>query len=138
MTNKRPQPKKLTIREAKLVQLKAKGTPHKQAFYKAGYSPNSAPNTAITEVQKTLKKPHVKDALNKALIKHDINLDNALQPIAKGLKAVKTNEYTGEITEDLTTQLKASDRALKLLGVNSEAVGSFHLHLHNNKEKYDL
>lgn len=136
----KPQYKKLTPKEHKLVELKAKGFTHKEA-YKQVYNvtPQTKDSTASQNTTKILAKPHVKNALQMALNKHDITLDNALQPISKGLRAIKQNEFTGEITDDIALQLKASDRALKLLGVqNTEGTGQFHLHLHNARQKYDL
>lgn len=141
MSNKTKQQfKKLTPKERKLVELKAKGVTHKDA-YKQVYNvtPQTKDSTAVSNTDKILKKPHVQNALQIALQKHDITLDNALQPISKGLRAIKQNEFTGEITDDIALQLKASDRALKLLGVqNTEGTGQFHLHLHNARQKYDL
>lgn len=135
-----PQTKKLTVKERKLVELKAKGVSSKEA-YKQVYNvtPTTKDSTATSNTQKILNKPHVKNALQQALNKHDITLDNALQPISKGLRAIKQNEFTGEVTDDIALQLKASDRALKLLGVQStEGTGQFHLHLHEARQKYDL
>lgn len=128
----------MTIKETKLVQLVAQGKRKGEAYKEAYNDRGGKLETARVEAHKTLQKPDVKAALDAALAAHDINLDNALKPIAKGLKAEKMNEYTGEVTEDLNLQLKASDRALRLLGVNGENTGTFHLHLHANKEKYDL
>lgn len=139
MKTTRPQTKPLTVKERKLVELKALGKDHITAHDKAGYSKNMKPTTKQVEVSRTLNKPHVKNALQQALQKHEITLDNALQPISKGLRAIKQNEFTGEVTDDIALQLKASDRALKLLGVqNTEGTGQFHLHLHNARQKYDL
>lgn len=139
MNKTAPKTKPLTIKERKLVEQKAQGKDHITAHDNAGYSKNMKPATKQVEVSRTLKKPHVKNALQIALQKHDITLDNALAPISKGLRAIKQNEFTGEITDDIALQLKASDRALKLLGVqNTEGTGQFHLHLHNARQKYDL
>lgn len=109
--------KKLTVKEAKLVRAKAEGKTHLQAAEEAGYSMRGTSESIISTAGQTLKKPHVKQALQEALAKHDITLDRALAPISKGLSAQKQNEYTGEITEDIKTQLQASDRALKLMGI---------------------
>lgn len=136
--------KRLTIKEKKLVHYKAKGDTHKKAYRKAGYSMNSNEASIVSNTDKILKKPHVKEALEKALIKHDITLDNALSPISKGLKAKKlVQDRSGRIideVEDLDLQIKASDRALKLLGVNKENAPNLHLHqhLHNQSNTYDL
>jgi phage terminase small subunit len=109
--------KQLTVKEAKLVKAKVKGKTHVEAAKEAGYLPNASDRTIQTEVYETLKKPHVKEALDRALVKHGITLDTAIAPIGKGLHAMKQNEFTGEITEDIKLQLQASDRALKLMGV---------------------
>jgi hypothetical protein len=117
--------KKLTVKETKLVKAKAQGKTHKVAYQEAGYSTgvsgdeSTIQSIADANTRKTLAKPHVKDALEKALVKHGITIDTAIRPIAKALVAVKQNEYTGEITEDIQTQLKGSDRALKLMGVSA-------------------
>lgn len=110
--------KRLTVKEAKLVKAKVKGKTHVEA-YREAYNTNANENTANVETYKTLKKPHVKEALDIALKKHGITLDTAIAPIGKALHATKQNEFTGEITEDIPTQLKGSDRALKLMGVQS-------------------
>jgi phage terminase small subunit len=115
-----PKTKKLTVKETKLVQAKVKGLTHKQASGVAGYSQEGSDVTVVSNTTKTLSKPHVKDALDIAFKKHGITLDTAIRPIAKALVAVKQNEYTGEITEDIQTQLKGSDRALKLMGVSAQ------------------
>ena len=109
--------KQLTVKEAKLVKAKVKGKTHIEAWKEAGYSDNSSEATINSNTQKILKKENVREALDRALVKHGITLDTAIAPIGKGLHAMKQNEYTGEITEDIKLQLQASDRALKLMGV---------------------
>jgi len=111
--------KQLTVKEAKLVKAKVQGKTHREAMEEAGYSlgENNPDKVARVNASKTLAKPHVKEALDKALVRHGITLDTAIAPIGKGLHAMKQNEYTGEITEDIKLQLQASDRALKLMGV---------------------
>jgi len=111
---------KLTVKEAKLVQAKAKGLTHKQAAEAAGYSMRGKDTSIISTAGQTLNKPHVKEALNIALIKHGIDLDSSIAPIGKALHAMKQNEFTGEITEDIKTQLMGSDRALKLMGIGQD------------------
>ncbi len=134
--------KRLTVKESKLVALKAQGATHAQA-YKQTYSQTAATNTATSNTDKILKKPHIKTAMEIALKKHDINLNKALLPIAEGLEATKTATYEGEVLTstipDYSTRLAASDRALKLLGVNQgEQQGSFHLHLHSKLTNYEV
>ena len=108
--------KRLTVKETKLVKGIVAGKSQTQAAIDAGYSPRSAHEIA----SKTLKKVDVKEALDMALRKHGITLDTAIAPIGKALVAKKQNEFTGEITEDIQTQLKGSDRALKLMGIGQE------------------
>jgi hypothetical protein len=110
---------KLTIKETKLVKAKAQGKTHIEAYKEAGYA-LSTPKAMSTNTSKILSRENVKEALDKALIRHGITLDRALAPISKGLDATKQNEYTGEITEDIKLQLQASDRALKLMGVGND------------------
>jgi len=132
---------KLTVKEAKLVQAKAKGLTHKQAAEAAGYSMRGKDTSIISTAGQTLNKPHVKEALNIALIKHGIDLDSSIAPIGKALHAMKQNEFTGEITEDIKTQLMGSDRALKLMGIGQDRDGGsthYHLHQAEQKAKYDL
>lgn len=114
--------KKLTVKEQKLVKGIAEGKPKRVAAQEAGYG--STPESAAAIASKTLKKVNVQEALQEALERHGITLDRALAPIDKGLSATKQNEYTGEITEDIKTQMAASDRALKLMGIGSSEGGS--------------
>lgn len=137
--------KRLTTKEAKLVTLKAKGKTHREAGREAYNAPPlTKDSTVIANTQKVLNRPHVKDALEKALLKHDITLDNALLPIAKGLKAKRIVEVEGDFIEteieDLGLQLKASDRALKLMGVTDKDNPTlhFHQHIHKQGKAYDL
>lgn len=131
--------KRLTYKEATLVKERAKGKKVLEAATTANYLPNATPETRRVEAQRTLQKPHVKAALEIALEKHNITLDRALAPISKGLSATKVNYVTGEIEDDIKTQLASSDRALRLHGVGSgEQQGSLHLHLHAQQTKYNL
>ena len=110
---------KLTVKETKLVQAKAKGLTNAKAYEEAGYSITSKA-TSEANTRKVLAKPKVQEALAKALIKHGIDLDSSIAPIGKALHAMKQNEFTGEITEDIKTQLMGSDRALKLMGIGQD------------------
>ena len=117
MESNTPKPAKLPIKQIKYVDAIAKGKSKRQAGLLAG---------AITEVaadqysNRMSKNVNVQEALAQSLAKHNINIDTAIAPIGKGLVAIKMNEFTGEITEDLGMQLKASDRALKLMGVGQD------------------
>jgi arsenate reductase-like glutaredoxin family protein len=108
----------ITVREKKLVQGIAQGKTKRQAGLDAGYTGKL--ETVSTTVSDVLKKPNVQQELQRALTKHGIDIDSAIAPIGKGLRALKMNEFTGEVTEDIRTQLSASDRALKLLGIQQD------------------
>lgn len=72
------------------------------------------PRQAATIAAKNLKKPKIRDLLKEELQRQGITLERALQPIGKALVATK-KDTDGSTVEDLDTQLKGSDRALKLL-----------------------
>ena len=120
--------KALTVKELKLVKAKAKGKTHDVAHDEAGYSPNNSKNGKVVNTSKVLSKPHVKEALHKALEAKGITLDKALEPVAKALNAKKVVQIEGDFFEtevdDLDMQIKGSDRALKLMGVSSSSDGN--------------
>lgn len=101
-------------------------------------------STAGMIASENLSKPKIQEALEKALVKHDITLDKSLIPIAKGLEAKRIKEVEGDFYEtdvdDIDTQLKASDRALKLLGITSQQgnATAFVNVINIAKEKYKL
>lgn len=131
---------KITIKEAKLIKGIAEGKTQRQAYIDAYDTKGSLP-TVDAEASKTIRKPQVQEALAIALEQHGITLDTAIAPIGKALTAMKQNEFTGEITEDIQTQLKGSDRALKLMGIGQDKEGSnihYHLHQAEQRLKYDL
>ena len=120
--------KDITVKEAKLVKGIAMGKTKQQAGLDA-YD-TTDPATASAIATETLKKPKVQEALQKALAKHGIDMDSAVAPIGKALRATKV-QITGqgdqafaEVVEDVDLQLKGSDRALKLMGVNQESTGN--------------
>jgi len=130
---------KLTLKQKKFVEGVAKGKSGTKAALEAYDTKDE--NTAAVIASENLRKPQIVEKLEPILQKHDITLDSAIAPIGKGLKAVKFNEFTGEVTEDLGTQLKASDRALKLLGVNQDVQGNtfnFVQVIQDQKDKYDI
>lgn len=131
--------KKLTPKQAKFVEGVAKGKPAYKAALEA-YD-TTDPNTANAIAVENLQKPTIREALLPILQKHEISLDSAIAPIGKGLKARKWNDFTGEREDDVKTQLQASDRALKLLGVNQETSGNTYNFINiaqAQKDKYGL
>ena len=88
----------------------------------------SKPKQAAAIASKNLKKPKIRDLLKEELQRQGITLEKALQPISKALVATK-KDVDGSTIDDLDTQLKGSDRALKLLIDQPEKTGSLNLNL---------
>ena len=113
--------KKLTEKEKTLVKEYAKnGGNGTEAALKA-YKTKSR-KQASTIAAKELKKTTVQTPQDKELKKQGITLNAVISPIAKGLKAKKRGldgriilDENRQPIDDLDLQLKASDRALKLL-----------------------
>lgn len=139
MSGKSGRPK-LTPKQAKFVKAIAEGKSGTQAALEA-YDTTSV-DSAKRIAHENTTKLNVQQALAPILAKHEINLDTAIAPIGKGLKATKQNEFTGEVTEDLKTQMAASDRALKLMGVKlDEGQGNtynFVQVIQEQKDKYGI
>lgn len=85
------------------------------------------PRRAATIATKNLQKPKIRDMLKEELNRQGITLERALQPISKALVATK-KDIDGSVVDDLDTQLKGSDRALKLL-IDQPEKGSLNLNL---------
>lgn len=134
--------KPLTVKEARLVKGIAQGKKKQQAGIDAGYT--GKPETISATVSETLKKPKVQEALEKAFIKHGIDIDSAVAPIGKALKATKVEihgngeEAFAEVVEDIDMQLKGSDRALRLMNIGQNREGGTTVNLNfNNIAKQD-
>lgn len=124
MSDKTP----LTIKQAKIVKLKAQGKSSAQIAKQVDGNASA--------VRRTLQNATVKTALYKEMQRQGITLDKILAPIAKGLEA-KNKRTIGEVTEDngdgsksvtyitedtdnIPLQLQASDRASKLMGLYND------------------
>lgn len=136
--------KKLTIKQTKFVKeyVKNDGNGTKAAL--AVYDTTDA-DTARAISSENLAKPAIRDAVDAALNKHGITMDDAVAPIAKALKAKKVFYVDGvkivSGDDDLEMQLKGSDRALKLMGAgNKEDAGGNTINFINsatfNSKKY--
>lgn len=137
-----PKLKGLSIKRRKFVALKAQDVPNYKAYTQAGYKATTK-HTAEVESTKLLKKPEIQEALAVELASQDINLHNSILPIAKGLKATKgyyDSQGNHIEAEDLDLQLKASDRALKLLGISGGQgnVTVFATQITIDKDKYKI
>ena len=94
--------------------------------------------TARVMASENLTKPNIQNALIPFLNKHNLTIDRALHQIDISLSADSTNQYTGEVTPDYNVRLKASDRALKLLGITQEQGSTISLHLTDKSTTYNL
>lgn len=106
--------KKLTVKQTKFVKAYVEKDGNGQEAAKVAYNVAND-NVARNIASENLTKPNVKEAIDMALVKHEITMDAAIKPIADGLKAVRVFGEEGEVI-DHTTRLKASGMALKLLG----------------------
>lgn len=84
--------------------------------------PDGGVKTASVLARENLGKPSVKEAIEKALAKHNITIESATKPIADGLVATRQQfSENGTIeTTDHSTRLKASGMALRLLGADQK------------------
>jgi len=95
--------------------------------------------TAGVIAVENLGKPSIKEAIEEALIKHEITMDAAIKPIADGLKAVsyKTSDVKEGNREtkaipDHAIRLKASGMALKLMGAEKEQAPTGNIFINGN------
>jgi hypothetical protein len=134
----------LTEKQKKFVANVAKGLPFNRAAYDA-YNAKSL-QAASGIASNNLQNPTIKELVLKVLEKKGINLDIALEPLVKSLKAKKAIQWKDELivteVDDLELQLKAADRALKLMGVSykdsDNSGGNNYIQINNiHKDKYD-
>ena len=112
---------KLTKKEGELVKAYVEnGGNGTRAALKAYETKN--PRRAAALAHEKLKTPKIQNAIEKELKRQGITLGSAIAPIAKGLKAKKRGldgrlitDENKEPIDDIEMQLRASDRALKLL-----------------------
>ena len=129
-TTKKPSKPKNTAKQERFVKEYVKGrlaTPP-EPQYKASFKaynidmtdPTKAVETANAIATENLRKPSIKEAIDKALEKHHITIESAIEPIADALSATRVMGVSdkGDTIEvkDHTTRLKASGMALKLMG----------------------
>lgn len=115
--------KALTIKQKKFVKEYVANDGNGRNAAKAVYDVNSD-GVAASIASENLNKPNVKEAIELALMKHEITMDAAVAPIADGLKATKYFEPNEDGTAtgqpDHSVRLKASSMALKLMGAEKE------------------
>lgn len=125
----------LTEKEGKFVKAYTEnGGNGTQAALKAYDTTN--PRRAAVLAHDKLKSPKIQNAIEKELKKQGITISSAIAPIAKGLKA-KRRGLDGKLIrdenkkplDDLEVQLRAADRALKLLLPKEKTDFNFNLNI---------
>ena len=127
--------KTLTEKEKKLVEAYAKNGGNGTKAVLEAYDTKD-PKRAATLANSKLKTPKIQDALRKELKKQGITLSAAVSPISKGLKAKKRGldgkilrDENRKMIDDLDVQLRASDRALRLLLPKEKTDFNFNLNI---------
>lgn len=124
--------KKLTIKQTKFVKAYVETDGNGRAAALQAYDTDSL-DVANSIAVENLQKPSVRDAIEQALIKHEITMDAAIKPIKEALEAY------GEKGVDHNVRLKASGMALKLMGAeqkSEEPKVNLHLHLEEKRKRY--
>lgn len=113
---------KLTIKQTKFVKayVATNGNGRQSALMSYDTTSQDVANAIAVE---NLQKPSIKEAIEQALIKHEITMDAAVKPIADGLLATRTVGFGEDALEtvDHSTRLKASGMALKLMGAEQKS-----------------
>lgn len=117
--------KKLTVKQRNLVKGVVEGKTMAQAAKDAGYS--GSKETARVEGYRTLQKPHVSEALEKALNESGASLEKSAQIIADAHNAKRGKE------KDHAMRLKAAELNLKARRFfnSSETQNNVQVNLHN-------
>ena len=102
--------------KSKFIEARLQGKNKTESALIAGASNKLAAQKAGYRLSKDLD---VKKQVSKALKRHDIKIDTLIQVYAEALKAEKTDRITGEITIDHSTRMRASDKFMDLLGINT-------------------
>ena len=112
----------LTVKQKKFVKAYVANDGNGQEAAKQVYDVRND-GIARSIASENLTKPNIKDAIEQALIKHEITMDAAVKPIADGLVANKqsfTDDEGTVTTPDHSVRLKASAMALKLMGADKD------------------
>ena len=109
------------------------------------YKPSNM-DVARTMATRKLKDKNIQALVMQVFKKNEVRLEDAMKPIIKGLKAKKVIQYKEDVfvsdIDDLSLQIQASDRALKLMGAigkkNEEPTSANYIQVNNyHKDKYE-
>lgn len=136
--------KPLKPEEIKFVENMAKGMTQKEAIMDSHGVTNS--QSAVTMSSRLVKKKEIQELVADVLKRHSVDLEEALKPIIRGLKAKRVIQYKDDAfvsdIDDISTQIQASDRVLKLMGAyqkkSEDGVGNNYIQVNNyHKDKYN-
>jgi uncharacterized protein YjgD (DUF1641 family) len=131
-------------RNIKFIENIAKGMPKGEAAMDA-FKPSNM-DVAKTMATRKLKDKDIQSMVMQVFKKNEVRLEDAMKPIIKGLKAKKVVQYKEDVfvsdIDDLSLQIQASDRALKLMGAtgkkNEEPTSANYIQVNNyHKDKYN-
>lgn len=106
----------LTIKESLYIQARLEGKSQIDAGLAAGSKTvEGARKLAQRMSHNVAVQNALQNMLDIQLVKHNITYDRILQNIDDALQATKQNNFTGEVTADHQTRLKASTMALDLI-----------------------
>src|SRR5271165_6313938 len=104
------------LNKQKFIEAKVKGKNNTQAALKAGAIKKTAAYKAGYRLNKDID---IQKRITRAVNKQGINLDDLLKIYTDATKAEKIDTGTGEVFTDHTTRMKAADKLLDLLGIQT-------------------
>ena len=133
----------LTDKQMLFVKKVGEGKPPRVSAYESYNLKN--PKAASTLANNVMSKPNVKEAILKIFDKKGINLEKAVEPLIKGLNAKRIYSSINGLEEtdldDLGIQMKASEKILKMMGVDDgikDNVNTNYIQINQiHKQKYD-
>lgn len=117
--------RKLSVKQKKFVKAYASNGGNGTKAALEAYDVTDEGTASVIAVE-NLRKPSIKEQLEKAFEEHGITIKSATQPIRDGLKAEREIFADGELTgtkPDHMVRLRASQMALKFMGAEDKEGG---------------
>lgn len=104
----------MTIKQDKAIaELVENGGNVSKAMRQAGYSPATAKTP-----QKLTQSKAYKQKIEQLAKANNVTIEQYMMNLGLGMTATKQNQFTGEITEDIQTRLRANQQAEKFIGLD--------------------
>ena len=104
------------VKKQRYIEARLAGKTQEEAGLYAGSKTIEGARKYASRMSKDVQVQNsLNNVLDVQLLKHNITLDRMLKNISDALDATKQNNFTGEITADHSTRLKATTMALDLL-----------------------